>query len=61
MTLWRIGVFQPTPVNIKVFTQGGKVTLLGLVHSLKEKKNGEAKAKSVAGPQKVGDKLDVVN
>jgi len=47
--------------NVKVFTLAGKVTLLGPVRSLGEKKNIEAKAQSVVGPQNVSGKLDIIN
>jgi osmotically-inducible protein OsmY len=47
--------------NIKVITQGGKVTLRGPVKSEDEKSNLEAKAVSVAGQQNVDDQLTVAN
>jgi hyperosmotically inducible periplasmic protein len=45
--------------NIKIITQGGKVTLKGPVRSEDEKANIEAKATSVAGADSVIDKLTV--
>jgi hyperosmotically inducible protein len=45
--------------NIKIFTQGGKVTLRGPVRSEGEKRNVEAKAASVAGQENVSDQLEV--
>jgi hyperosmotically inducible periplasmic protein len=45
--------------NIKIITQGGKVTLRGPVRSEEEKSNLEAKAISVAGPDNVTDQLQI--
>jgi osmotically-inducible protein OsmY len=45
--------------NVKVITQGGMVTLKGPVRSEEEKQSIEAKAKEVAGPDKVTDELEV--
>lgn len=45
--------------NIKIITQGGKVTLRGPVRSEDEKANLEAKAVSVAGQDNVTDQLEV--
>jgi hyperosmotically inducible periplasmic protein len=44
---------------VKVITQGGMVTLKGPVRSEEEKQAIEAKAKEVAGPDKVTDELEV--
>jgi osmotically-inducible protein OsmY len=45
--------------NVKVITQGGMVTLKGPVRSEEEKQSIEAKAKEVAGSDKVTDELEV--
>lgn len=45
--------------NIKIFLQGGKVTLRGPVRSEEEKGNLEAKAASVAGEENVSNELEV--
>ena len=45
--------------NIKVITQGGKVTLKGLVRTQKEKVNVEAKAGAVAGPTNVTSAIQI--
>jgi len=45
--------------NVKVITQGGMVTLKGPVRSEEEKQSIEAKAKEVAGPDKVTHELEV--
>jgi osmotically-inducible protein OsmY len=45
--------------NIKIFIQGGKVTLRGPVRSEEEKGNLEAKAASVAGQENVTNQLEV--
>jgi hyperosmotically inducible protein len=47
--------------NIKVFTHGGKVILLGLVRSEAESKNIKTKAVEVVGPENVSNQLEVVN
>ena len=46
--------------NVKIITQGGKVTLKGPVHSEEEKTNIAAKAVEVAGDGNVDNQLDVV-
>jgi hyperosmotically inducible periplasmic protein len=46
--------------NIKVITQGGKVTLKGPVHSEEEKASIAAKAETVAGAGNVTNQLEVV-
>ncbi len=46
--------------NVKIITQGGKVTLKGPVHSEEEKTNIAAKAMAVAGDGNVDNQLDVV-
>jgi hyperosmotically inducible protein len=46
--------------NVKIITQGGKVTLKGPVRSDDEKANIAAKAIAVAGDGNVDDQLDVV-
>jgi hyperosmotically inducible periplasmic protein len=46
--------------NIKIITQGGKVTLKGPVHTEEEKTNIGAKATAVAGEGNVTNQLDVV-
>jgi hyperosmotically inducible periplasmic protein len=46
--------------NIKIITQGGKVTLKGPVHSEEEKTSIAAKAVAVAGDGNVTNQLDVV-
>lgn len=45
--------------NVKVITQNGMVTLKGPVRSEEEKQSIEAKAKEIAGPDKVTDELEV--
>jgi len=45
--------------NVKVITQGGKVTLRGPVRSEEEKTNIEAKATAVAGEGNVDSQLDI--
>jgi len=45
--------------NVKVITQNGMVTLKGPVRSEEEKQAIEAKAKEIAGPDKVTDDLEV--
>jgi hyperosmotically inducible periplasmic protein len=45
--------------NVKVITQNGMVTLKGPVRSDEEKQSIEAKAKEIAGPDKVTDELEV--
>ena len=45
--------------NVKVITQNGMVTLKGPVRSQEEKQTIEAKAKEIAGPDKVTDDLEV--
>ena len=45
--------------NIKIITQGGKVTLKGPVHSQDEKQAIEARAEGIAGPGNVTDQLTV--
>ena len=45
--------------NVKVITNGGTVTLRGPVENAKEKTVIEAKAKSVAGVQRVNNQLEV--
>jgi hyperosmotically inducible protein len=46
--------------NIKVITQGGKVTLKGPVHSDEEKSSIASKAVEIAGEGNVTNELDVV-
>jgi hyperosmotically inducible periplasmic protein len=46
--------------NIKIITQGGKVTLKGPVHSEQEKASIAAKAAAVAGDGNVTNQIDVV-
>lgn len=46
--------------NVKIITQGGKVTLKGPVHSEEEKTNIAGKAVEVAGDGNVDNQLDVV-
>lgn len=46
--------------NIKIITQGGKVTLKGPVHTEEEKTSIAAKAIAVAGEGNVTNQLDVV-
>jgi hyperosmotically inducible periplasmic protein len=45
--------------NVKIITQGGMVTLKGPVRSEEEKQTIEAKAKEVAGADKVTSELEV--
>jgi len=45
--------------NIKIITQGGKVTLRGPVRSEDEKNSLEAKAISVAGQENVTNQLEI--
>jgi hyperosmotically inducible periplasmic protein len=45
--------------NVKIITQNGQVTLKGPVRSEDEKKTVEAKAKEVAGENKVTSQLDI--
>jgi osmotically-inducible protein OsmY len=45
--------------NVKVITQGGKVTLKGPVRSAEEKKVVEAKAAEVAGAANITNQLSV--
>jgi osmotically-inducible protein OsmY len=45
--------------NVKIITQGGMVTLKGPVRSDDEKQAIEAKAKEIAGADKVTDQLEV--
>jgi hyperosmotically inducible protein len=45
--------------NVKIITQGGKVTLRGPVKSDAEKSSIEAKAKAVSGVTSVDDQLEV--
>jgi hyperosmotically inducible periplasmic protein len=45
--------------NVKIITQGGMVTLRGPVRSDDEKQAIEAKAKEIAGADKVTDDLEV--
>ena len=45
--------------NIKIITQGGKVTLRGPVRSEEEKNNLAAKAASVVGQEKVTNELEI--
>ena len=45
--------------NIKIITQGGKVTLRGPVRSEDEKANVEAKAVAVAGRENVTNQLEI--
>lgn len=46
--------------NVKIITQGGSVTLKGPVRSEEEKATVEAKAKEVAGADKVTSEISVV-
>ena len=46
--------------NVKIITQGGKVTLKGPVRSEDEKNNIAAKATAVAGDGNVDNQIDVV-
>lgn len=46
--------------NVKIITQGGKVTLKGPVRSDEEKANIAAKATAVAGDGNVDNQLDIV-
>jgi hyperosmotically inducible periplasmic protein len=45
--------------NVKIITQGGKVTLRGPVRSEDEKANVEAKAIAVAGQENVTNQLEI--
>ena len=45
--------------NIKIFTQGGKVTLRGPVQSEEEKNNLQAKAVAAGGEENVTNQLEV--
>jgi osmotically-inducible protein OsmY len=45
--------------NVKIITQGGKVTLKGPVNSADEKSNIEAKAVAVAGQDNIDDQITV--
>ena len=45
--------------NIKVITQGGKVTLRGVVSSLEEKQRIVSKVKALSGVTAVDDQLEV--
>ena len=45
--------------NVKIVTQGGMVTLKGPVRSEEEKQSVEAKAKQIAGDDKVNSELRV--
>jgi osmotically-inducible protein OsmY len=45
--------------NVKIISQNGMVTLKGPVRSEEEKQAIEAKAKEIAGPDKVTDELEV--
>ena len=45
--------------NIKIFTQGGKVTLRGPVQSEEEKNNLQAKAVAAGGKENVTNQLEV--
>ncbi len=45
--------------NVKIITQGGKVTLRGPVKRDAEKSSIEAKAKAVSGVTSVDDQLEV--
>lgn len=45
--------------NIKIITQGGKVTLRGPVRSEDEKNNLQAKAVAVAGQENVTNQLEI--
>ena len=45
--------------NIKIITQGGKVTLRGPVHSEEEKYNLATKAASVVGQENVTNELEI--
>ena len=45
--------------NVKIITQGGKVTLRGPVRSEEEKTNIEAKATAVAGEGSVDNQLEI--
>ena len=45
--------------NIKIISQGGKVTLKGPVHTEEEKKAIEAKATEIAGAGNVTDEITV--
>ena len=45
--------------NIKIITQGGKVTLRGPVRSEDEKNSLEAKAVAVAGQENVTNQLEI--
>ena len=45
--------------NVKIITQGGKVTLRGPVRSEEEKTNIEAKATAVAGEGNVDSQLEI--
>ncbi|MBV8831691.1 MAG: BON domain-containing protein [Acidobacteriaceae bacterium] len=45
--------------NIKIISQGGKVTLKGTVHTEEEKKSIEAKAAEVAGAENVTDEITI--
>jgi hyperosmotically inducible periplasmic protein len=47
--------------NVKVITQGGKVTLKGPVRSAEEKKVVEAKAAEVAGAANITNQLSVAS
>jgi hyperosmotically inducible periplasmic protein len=48
-----------TAKNVKIITQGGKVTLRGPVNSAKERATVDAAAKSVAGDSQVDDQLEI--
>jgi len=45
--------------NVKIITQGGKVTLRGPVKSAEEKETIEKIAKDVAGPDRVDSQLEI--
>ncbi len=45
--------------NVKIISQGGKVTLKGPVHTDDEKKAIEAKATEIAGPGNVTDEITI--
>lgn len=45
--------------NVKIISQGGKVTLKGTVHTEDEKKSIESKAVAVAGDGNVTNQIDV--
>lgn len=53
------GTLSFTAKNVKIITQGGKVTLRGPVNSEQERSNIEAAARKVAGVAQVDNQLEV--